>query len=376
MPLGDQLRHELAITPQQFGFVVAAYGIAATISGILASFFVDRFDRKSTMLLSFAGFIAMTVYCGIATSYLHLLIARSLAGICGGIVSSTIMAFVVDLIPEGRRGRAIGVVSSSFAFASTIGLPIGLTLANWYQRFGVPFIAIAILGSIVWVLCLALLPSLKEHTLIERANVWRQFGAVVKQSNHLWSFAFMLCMVFGTFMIVPYIAPYYQANCGMSRANLPLVYLAGGICTLFAMNGTGWLTDRFGPRPIFLLTASGAVAMTLIITNLPPASLTLLVGVATLFMAVASSRIVPAQAMMLRVADPKMRGAFTSLNTAVSHLATGIGPLISGSIIGETFPGGPLTNYWLAGLLAASFGISALALSFMLHPSPVHKKID
>jgi hypothetical protein len=65
-----------------------------------------------------------------------------------------------------------------------------------------------------------------------------------------------------------------------------------------------------------------------------------------------------------------MRGAFMSLNTAVSHLATGIGPVMSGSIIGEEYQGGPLTHFWLVGLLGAAFGLLAMSLSFTLHSMP------
>ncbi len=372
MPLGDQLRHELFITPQQFGFVVSAYGIAATISGILAALVIDRFDRKKTMLVSFAGFTAMTFYCGVAPNFIHLLIARSLAGAFGGVVASTIMAFIVDLVVEERRGRAIGVVTSAFAFASTIGLPIGLTLANWFQGFGAPFLAIAVLGAVVWCIGFWALPTLTSHKQLIPRNMLHQFSDVVRQSNHLWSFAFMLAMVLGTFMIVPFIAPYFQANCGMAREELPWVYLVGGISTLVAMNGVGWLTDRFGARPIFLLSAGSAVVMTIVITNLPAVGLVLSVLSAATFMTVASSRIVPAQAMMLRCAVPAMRGAFTSLNAAVSHLATGIGPLMAGAMIGEEYAGGPLTHYWMAGAVAATFGMVAMILSFRLKPPIAH----
>ena len=131
MPLGDQLRHQLSITPRQFGFVVSAYGICAMLAGIVASTIIDRIDRRTTMLISLAGFIGTTIYCGLAPNYNHLLAARGLAGLCGGVVASTVMAFVVDLIPHERRGRAIGIVTSSFAIASTVGLPIGLSIAQW-----------------------------------------------------------------------------------------------------------------------------------------------------------------------------------------------------------------------------------------------------
>jgi hypothetical protein len=56
-------------------------------------------------------------------------------------------------------------------------------------------------------------------------------------------------------------------------------------------------------------------------------------------------------------------------NTAMSHFATGVGPLISGSIIGEVYPGGPLTNYWLVGIVAGTFGVIAIGLSLSLRTS-------
>jgi predicted MFS family arabinose efflux permease len=370
MPLGDMLRHQLGITPQQFGFVVAAYGFTAMAAGVLASTVVDRYDRKAVLLFAFAGFVVATVYCGLAPTYEHLLVARGLAGLFGGLAASGIMAVIGDAIPDHKRGKAIGAVTSAFGFASIIGLPIGLTLATRFGQWGVPFLAIAGLGVFVWVLAAVRLPSMTHHKG-DHVNPLAQFAAVVRQPNHLWSFAFMLAMVLGTFIVIPYIAPYMQANCGRVAEDLPVIYAVAGVFSLVMMNVIGVLTDKFGARPMFLLTAGGAVVFTLVITNLPPVSLFGAVAVSCGFMLLASGRIVPAQTMMLRSADPKLRGAFTNLNSAVSHVGTSVGSLISGAIIGEEYPQGPLTNYWVAGLVAASFGVLALVLSFRLKPRPV-----
>ena len=107
--------------------------------------------------------------------------------------------------------------------------------------------------------------------------------------------ALMLVMVLGTFMIVPFIAPYLEANCGIARTSLPMIYFVGGICTLVAMNFIGWLTDRFGARPVFIIAASSALVLTVIITNLPPISLPIAILAITAFMCAASSRVVPAR---------------------------------------------------------------------------------
>lgn len=375
MPLGDQLRSELLINPQQFGFIVSAYGIAAMVAGIIASTVIDRFDRRHAMLVSLWGFTAATFYCGLAPNFQHLLLGRVLAGGCGGVVASTVMAFIVDLIPAQRRGKAIGVVSSSFAFASTIGLPIGLSLAEAFKDFHAPFLAIGGLGVAVTIASFIRLPNLVGLSAATQQRPVRQFLWVARQPNHLWSFAFMFTMVLGTFMIVPYIAPYMVANSGLPRSYLALMYCVGGVFTLGMVNLVGWLTDRVGARPMFFATAGSAVVLTLILTNLPRVSILANIAIATVFMMVASSRIVPAQAMMLRSADPKTRGAFTSLSSAVTHLATGTAPLISGLVVGEAYPEGPLTGFWIAGVLAAVFGVAALGLSVFLRESETHDAV-
>jgi predicted MFS family arabinose efflux permease len=259
MPLGDQLRHQLEIDPQQFGFIVSVYGIAAMIAGLAASAVVDRFDRKQVLLASFAGFLGATLYCGFAKDYAHLLVARAIAGLFGGVTAAGIMAIIADVFPPQQRGKAIGAVTSSFAVASTVGLPMGLWLTDAFDNFGAAFTAIAVFGLPVWAATWWKLPSLTAHRTDVRSNPLVQFAAVVSQPNHLFSFAFMLATVLATFIIVTYIAPYLQAKCGRTAGDLPIIYAVAGCASLVTMNVFGLLTDRIGPRPVFWFTAGGAV---------------------------------------------------------------------------------------------------------------------
>src|SRR5688572_33463713 len=56
MPLGAQLMQVFNISPAQFTHLVAAYGIAAAISGVAGGFVLDRFDRKRALVVLYAGF--------------------------------------------------------------------------------------------------------------------------------------------------------------------------------------------------------------------------------------------------------------------------------------------------------------------------------
>lgn len=384
MPLGERLMDELHITPGQFAHIVSAYGIAAAVAGVIAATLVDRFDRKPVLLIAYAGFIASTVVCGlvldpaVTTSllptaedggvnpvYVGLLVARALAGAFGGVAASLIMTVIGDTFPDHRRGKAIGAVQSAFAVASVIGLPAGLLLAKWFGR-AMPFYAIVSLSVVIFAVALIRLPKVRKHLTGPRTDPVAQFIAAVSNRGHWRSFAFTLLLVLGTFTIIPFLAPYMQANCGRTDTDIPIIYAAAGVITLVGMNLVGWLADRFGKRPVFLALAVCSMGMTVVVTNLPDVGLVGVILACTGFMLTAAGRVVPAQAMMLWGADPKLRGAFTNLNSAVSHLATGIAPMISGAIITRADPHAPLVGYDTAGWVAVGFAAVALGISFLL----------
>ena len=60
MPLGEVFMTEFNIGPQEFTYLVAAYGIGACISNVAGIFFLDIFDRKKALLFIYGGFIIGT----------------------------------------------------------------------------------------------------------------------------------------------------------------------------------------------------------------------------------------------------------------------------------------------------------------------------
>ena len=130
LPLGPQYMRVMHINPAQFGYIVSAYAIAAGISGVAACFFLDRFDRKTGLLVLYGGFCIGTLLCALAPNYPLLVAARAFAGAFGGITGALIMAIIGDVIPDERRGAAMGLIMSSFSIASICGVPFGLYLAR------------------------------------------------------------------------------------------------------------------------------------------------------------------------------------------------------------------------------------------------------
>src|SRR5436190_7354339 len=61
MPLGKRLMAELNINESQFASIVSVYAWSAGIMSLLASFVMDRFDRKTVLLTMYAGFTISTL---------------------------------------------------------------------------------------------------------------------------------------------------------------------------------------------------------------------------------------------------------------------------------------------------------------------------
>jgi predicted MFS family arabinose efflux permease len=138
MPLGPQLMRIFDIGPSEFSLLVSSYTFSAGISSFFGAFFLDRFDRKKILIWVYVGFTIATLGCALSPTYAVLLVARVLSGVFGGLTSALILAIIGDLIPDERRGRAMGLVMAAFSVASVVGVPMGLFLASlssWHTPF-------------------------------------------------------------------------------------------------------------------------------------------------------------------------------------------------------------------------------------------------
>ncbi|MEM7179438.1 MAG: MFS transporter [Spirochaetota bacterium] len=370
MPLGPQLMRVFSIGPSEFGWIVSSYTFSAGASGFLSAILIDKFDRKHFLNFAYAGFLIGTLLCGFSESYTFLLLARILAGAFAGIVNSCTFAYIGDKIPYERRGKASGVVMSAFSVASVAGVPLGLILSTKYN-WRVPFYSLFVLGSIFGFVSLFLLPNSTKHLEQGENNKLSPLAslfAIFNNRNHIVAFAFIMCITFSSFSVIPYIATYMVFNTGMAEKALSYVYLIGGGSTLVTARIIGRLSDTYGKATTFRTVASFSIIPIIAITHLSKIPLLYILCISTLFFILVSGRMIPAMAMITSSVSSKNRGSFMSINSSMQQLASGMASTISGLIIHKT-TSGSLQNYNYVGYLACIFILISVCIAGKLRVS-------
>jgi predicted MFS family arabinose efflux permease len=362
MPLGPQFMRLFAIGPQAFGFMVSAYTFAAAASGFVAAFWIDRFDRKRALLAMYTGFIVATALCGIAPNYVLLVAARLVAGVFGGVIGALVLTIVADVVPYVRRARGTALVSAAFSLAAVMGVPLGLWLAAHYS-WRAPFLVLAALSIVAGVVAWRVVPPLEAHLAGgERRHPVAQLRAIFGVRNHVRAFAFMIALMTSVFMVVPFFAAYNVANVGLAETDLPYVYFAGGLMSLFSAQVIGRLADRHGKKRLFTILAFISVVPLLAATHLPPAPLAHVLAVTVVFFVFVTGRFGPAMALVTGSVAPRLRGSFMSFSGAIQQLGSGMASLVAGFVIGRAADGS-LTRYGWAGWCAVAATLVAIFLA-------------
>ena len=173
-------------------------------------------------------------------------------------------------------------------------MPFGLVLSNHYG-WNAPFLMLAGLGVFVLAAGASALPPLRGHLYQQghrHASPLAEVRAILVEPDHLRAFALVVSLMFGGFAVIPYISKYLELNVGVSKENLPLVYVAGGVLTLVSSPLIGRLGDRHGRFRVYRVIAPVAAVLMLVMTNLPRVPLALAVAAPAALMVGNSGRMV------------------------------------------------------------------------------------
>jgi predicted MFS family arabinose efflux permease len=214
-----------------------------------------------------------------------------------------------------------------------------------------PFFVVSGLSLLMWAVGLRLLPRMRRPAIA--TNAVADFGRILAKPIHWLAFAFTFAMMGSTFLVIPYISAYLVANAAVLNTELPWIFFTGGLATFFTLRWFGKLGDRLGLARVYGWVSLGAIVPVLLVTHQGAWGIWFALPVTTLFMVLVSGRAAPGMALVTTVVEPRLRGSFMSLNTAVQQLASGAASLLAGWIL-VAQSDGTLRNYGLIGWMSAA----------------------
>ena len=122
----------IGITPD----IAEEYGISLASAGNLVGFFAISYAVSTPIIVLSTGrfrrfpltflavFNAGNLLAIVAPTYETLLVARVLTAVVSGVLLSTVMTFINDIIPREKSARIISFVYAGFSVASVLGLPM------------------------------------------------------------------------------------------------------------------------------------------------------------------------------------------------------------------------------------------------------------
>jgi MFS family permease len=245
------------------GLWTISAGITRPISGKIA----DNISRKSVIYIGLICSVAITFLYPIFTTVAGFLILRMLHGFSTGWQPTGATALIADIIPQGRRGEAMGIFGVTFTLGYGLGASSGSLIEQELGMNGL-FMVSACMG----IVALALIPFIYEDR-----KIVQNYSASLGNDTFWKKVIPNRTEIFGPEVIVPSVVMYLTAVlAGIYMMTVPdfsehLGYTNKGyfwftymLVTVVTRLVAGKLTDRFGPRKnLFVSCALLIVAATM-----------------------------------------------------------------------------------------------------------------
>ncbi len=326
------MAHHFQLSDSLASLITLSYAIPLTLLILPAGDFVGRFHVLPTFLFAELGFGLGSLVCGLASSFPLLLSGRVIQGSFGALIATQGFAVAAAIVPQTERGRAVGLIGSLAPLGGVAGPGIGgLLLSRWsWQAIFFVNVPVCLLAALLgfW--------SLRGVSIGDRRpgsrSGFQHMGALLRRPSFLWSllgFLSSTTIAGGLYYLFPFdlsnVQRFAPSTAGLLLLCMPL---GMGIVGLLA----GYLTDRYGARPLTLIGA-GLLLTALILLSLVLAHPTsmldctwrlALIGVGMgLFNG-------PNQTLLMSVGTRETMGAASALSNLSARLGAVFGPLMLG----------------------------------------------
>jgi predicted MFS family arabinose efflux permease len=272
--LAEPISRDLGLSDTQIGLMTGiAFAAFYTFLGIPIARYADspKANRVGLISISLLFWSAMTVICGMAQNFVHLLLARIGVGVGEAGCTPAAHSLIADIAPPEKRASAISFYSLGIPIGSLLGMVTGGLVADaygWRAAFfvaGLPGIALAVIVMLVLrdPRFAAKLKEAQPKPAISTREAFKEIAS---------SRAFALMAIGGaaaaflSYGKATWTTIFFQRTHEMSPGEVGLWFgIGGGIVGVIGTWAGGWFADRFGKENRRHVLTAPAIGMTVAI---------------------------------------------------------------------------------------------------------------
>jgi MFS family permease len=254
------IRDEFHLSSAAAGAMASGTLLASAFGGVLFGVLADRIGRARSLFYAILIYSICTGLTASATGVATLLVWRALVGIGMGGVWSAGSVLVAETWPAAHRGKAAGFMQSGWAIGYILAaLLAAAVMPQWgWRPLFVAGVTPALLA--VWIMARVKEPgrtSSPGSPLVLMPALWRTAAIASSVTS---------CVLFAYWGLFTWMPGYLSSPIAAGGAGMSIVQSTGWIVpmqvgaflgyTLF-----GFLSDRFGRRPVFLAFVLGAAVL-------------------------------------------------------------------------------------------------------------------
>ncbi|OGD24420.1 MAG: MFS transporter [Candidatus Aminicenantes bacterium RBG_13_59_9] len=286
----------LAHLMRDFGMSTATAGlmssltlIASAAGGVIFGLIADRFGRVKALMGSILVYSVFTGACGLSRSIVELGIFRVLLGLGMGGEWGTGAALVAETWPSQHRGKALGIVQSSWAVGYALAAAVtALVLPRWGWR-AVFFVGVLPALLTLWIRRRVEEPAIWRKSIEEKRRLSSRSGLGLIFRRPLLKKTLVATLMnagtmfawWGLFTWIPaYLGlPVEQGGMGLSVVKTSTWIIVMQIGMWLGYVSFGFICDSIGRKRTYILFLLAAAALVLLYSSIRQnASLLLVVG--------------------------------------------------------------------------------------------------
>lgn len=245
----------LGMTESQIGLVYSLFAVTFAVFMLPAGLWADKIGRKPLIISGILIFGVTTLALAFITDMYQFAILRALEGFGAALVTPAAFALTVDLVPESKRGVAMGAEGTAQLVGGLGGPGLGGVLAG-ELGFYYPFYVAAVLAVACAVLTM-MIKAPRTRVIEEKPSMfsmfqsWKRNAALNRALYAVTTRGFVMGIVQGLWNLG--LILFWYDRLDMTETEVGLVLTVGTLVMVLATIPFGMMSDRHGRRPFMIL---------------------------------------------------------------------------------------------------------------------------